>query len=208
MQTISILGGAAAAARVDAQPFEIDFAGGRLRRSGKSVDLPPKAFLVLQYLVDHAGQLISKERLLGTIWGDVHVEEAVLKVAICQVRKALDDSIREPRFIETAHRRGYRFIGKIASATCPAPSTRHAGRTAARIISDADAIQAWEASRALASRLQGGGQLQLRISSDSYQDGGVKLPSLAVGLLARLLDEMARGQLLQMEVDAMSPEAA
>lgn len=93
-------------------PFYLDLAGGRLRRGSEAVGLPPKAFSVLQYLAERPGRLICKKELLDAIWPDVHVSEEVLKVAIACVRKALADPFREPRFIETAHRRGYRFIAK------------------------------------------------------------------------------------------------
>jgi pimeloyl-ACP methyl ester carboxylesterase/DNA-binding winged helix-turn-helix (wHTH) protein len=93
-------------------PFQLDLAGGRLRRGSEAIELPPKAFGVLQYLAERPGQLVGKDELLDAIWPDVHVGEQVLKVTIAGIRKALTDTFREPRFIETAHRRGYRFIAR------------------------------------------------------------------------------------------------
>jgi pimeloyl-ACP methyl ester carboxylesterase len=75
---------------------------------------------VLQYLAARPGQLISKEQILSVVWPDVHVEEHVLKVAIAEIRKALDDTRSQPQYIETAYGRGYRFIGKLRSAPEPA----------------------------------------------------------------------------------------
>src|SRR5262245_11031165 len=94
-------------------PFEFDVAGGRLWCSGARVDLRPKALAVLEYLAERPGKLVTKEQLLQAVWSDVYVEESVLKVAIGEVRKALDDTSREPKFIETAYGRGYRFIGEL-----------------------------------------------------------------------------------------------
>jgi predicted ATPase/DNA-binding winged helix-turn-helix (wHTH) protein len=67
---------------------------------------------VLDYLLGHSGQLVTKEELLNAVWPETFVGEAVLKVTIRQLREALDDDPKSPRFIETAHRRGYRFIGQ------------------------------------------------------------------------------------------------
>src|SRR5690348_13980231 len=96
--------------RISFAPFHLDIEAGRLSRGPDPVDLPPKAYGVLRYLAERPGKLVSKEELLGGIWPDVHVGPDVLKVTIAEIRKALDDPFREPRFIETAHRRGYRFI--------------------------------------------------------------------------------------------------
>jgi DNA-binding winged helix-turn-helix (wHTH) protein len=79
----------------------------------------PKAFAVLHYLIDRSGQLVTKEELLNSIWPDTFVSDAVLKVTIRQLREALDDDPKVPRYIETAHRRGYRFIGQLSASEEP-----------------------------------------------------------------------------------------
>jgi pimeloyl-ACP methyl ester carboxylesterase len=98
--------------RISFPPFQLDLAAGCLSNGTNRVDLPPKAFGVLRYLAERPGQLVSKEELLQGVWPDVHVGPDVLKVTIAEIRKVLADPCREPRFIETAHRRGYRFIAK------------------------------------------------------------------------------------------------
>lgn len=103
-------------------PFHLDLAAGRLARGTKAIELPPKAFGVLRYLAERPGQLVSKEELLQGSWPNVHVGPDVLKVTIAEIRKALDDPSREPRFIETAHRRGYRFIARTDE---PEPVVHH-----------------------------------------------------------------------------------
>src|SRR6185295_11566641 len=65
------------------------------------------------YLAEHAGRLVPKQELLDAVWPGVFVGDAVLKVSIREVRKSLDDDPRAPRFIETAHRRGYRFMAPV-----------------------------------------------------------------------------------------------
>ena len=99
--------------RIIFDPFYLDLANERLCRGAQAIKLRPKAFAVLAYLLRHPGQLVTKEELLNAVWQETFVGEAVLKVTIRQLREALDDDPKSPRFIETAHRRGYRFIGQI-----------------------------------------------------------------------------------------------
>ena len=82
----------------------------------QAIKLRPKAFAVLDYLLGRPRQLVSKEERLNIVWPEAFVGEAVLKVAIRQIREALGDHPKSPRFIETAHRRGYRFIRQIAES--------------------------------------------------------------------------------------------
>src|SRR5262245_33346818 len=96
--------------------FVLDEGNARLARAGQPVDLPPKAFDVLCALVRNEGRLVAKDALLDAVWGHQHVSESVLKTTISQVRAALDDDAKRPRFIETASRRGYRFIAALQPA--------------------------------------------------------------------------------------------
>ena len=88
-------------------------------RGEQRLQLMPRAFAVLRHLVDHAGRLITKEELLTRVWRDAIVSEAALTTCIRDLRKALGDSSDTPRYIETVHRRGFRFIGPIAGPTTP-----------------------------------------------------------------------------------------
>jgi DNA-binding winged helix-turn-helix (wHTH) protein len=78
--------------------------------------LRPKTFAVLRCLVEHPGQLCTKEALFEAIWPETVVTEVVLKVCIRELRHALGDNARHPQFIETVHGRGYRFIGSVSEA--------------------------------------------------------------------------------------------
>jgi pimeloyl-ACP methyl ester carboxylesterase/DNA-binding winged helix-turn-helix (wHTH) protein len=98
--------------RIAFPPFQLDLSSGRLSCGTVPLDLPPKAFGLLRYLAERPGVLVTKEELLDGIWPDVNVTPDVLKVTIGEIRKVLGDSPKQPRFIETAHRRGYRFIAK------------------------------------------------------------------------------------------------
>src|SRR5262249_8040652 len=72
-----------------------------------------KAFSVLQYLVDHAGRLVTQNELLEALWSGTFVQPEVLKSHILDVRTALGDDAKHPSFIETVPRRGYRFIAAV-----------------------------------------------------------------------------------------------
>jgi pimeloyl-ACP methyl ester carboxylesterase len=93
--------------------FRLDPVAGHLYRKNERIPLAPKAFALLEFLAGQAGRLVSKQELLGAVWPNVFVGDAVLKGTIRELRKALGDDSHEPRFIETAHRRGYRFIPHV-----------------------------------------------------------------------------------------------
>jgi DNA-binding winged helix-turn-helix (wHTH) protein len=94
-------------------PFELEAANAMLTRNGQRVYLRPKAFALLEHLAANAGRLLTKQHLLDAIWPDVFVGDSVLKTNIRDVRRALDDDLETPQYIETAHRRGYRFISPV-----------------------------------------------------------------------------------------------
>ena len=100
-----------AVARLRFDRFELDEAEARLRCAGQPVSLAPKPFAVLCALARTPGRLVTKNALLDLVWGHRFVTDSVLKSAISEVRGALDDDPRQPRYIETVSRRGYRFIG-------------------------------------------------------------------------------------------------
>ena len=101
-------------------PFELDSADECLRHGDRAIHLTPRAFAVLRYLVERAGKLVTKKELLDRIWSDAIVGDAVLKVCVLEIRKALDDKAKEPRYVQTVHRRGYRFIAELQLRDAPA----------------------------------------------------------------------------------------
>lgn len=104
--------------------FEAD--SGRLWSGTREIRLTPKASAVLGELVRHAGEPVSKERLFATVWNGTVVSDDALTSCIQELRRALDDDPRHPRFIETRHRRGYQFIASLTEA---APGDRGADLT-------------------------------------------------------------------------------
>ena len=100
-------------------PFRLDAANARLLRDGQPVALTPKAFDLLHHLASRPQQLVTKDELLAAVWPDVIVSDASVKVCVREVRKALDDGAKKPTYIETVHRRGYRFIAPVELSTSP-----------------------------------------------------------------------------------------
>jgi DNA-binding winged helix-turn-helix (wHTH) protein/tetratricopeptide (TPR) repeat protein len=102
-------------------PFRLDGADARLLREGQPVALTPKAFDVLHYLASRPQRLVTKDEILSAVWPDVIVTDASVKVCVREIRKALDDEAKTPTYIETVHRRGYRFIGTSTAAEAAVP---------------------------------------------------------------------------------------
>src|SRR5262249_10088173 len=97
-------------------PFRLDPDNACLWRGTKAVRLTPKAFAVLQCLVERPGRLVTKDLLLESVWPATAVGDAVLKVCVREIRRALGDRVGAPRFVATVHRRGYRFIAGVTDS--------------------------------------------------------------------------------------------
>src|SRR4029450_1833963 len=95
------------AARLRFDRFELDEAEARLTCGGEPIALAPKPFAVLCALGRTSGSLGTKNELLDSIWGHRFVTDSVLKTAVSEVRAALHDDPKAPRYIETVSRRGY-----------------------------------------------------------------------------------------------------
>ena len=78
-------------------------------REQEEIRLTPKAFAVLRTLLDQPGQLVPKEEFFRQVWAGTVVSEAALTVCIRELRRALRDDARQPRYIETLHGRGFRL---------------------------------------------------------------------------------------------------
>ncbi len=96
--------------------FRLDVEDQCLWRGSERVVLTPKAFSVLQYLVERAGRLVTQNELLEALWPGVYVQPEVLKSHILDIRHALGDDARNPIFVETQTKRGYRFIAAVHSS--------------------------------------------------------------------------------------------
>lgn len=103
--------------------YRIDLDAELLWHDAQAIPLRPKTWLVLRYLVEAAGHLVTKRELLDRVWQDTAVEEKTLNASIAEIRHAFGDSAREPRYVETVHRRGFRFVAALSSTDEPAPAT-------------------------------------------------------------------------------------
>jgi TolB-like protein/DNA-binding winged helix-turn-helix (wHTH) protein/Tfp pilus assembly protein PilF len=101
--------------------FRLDAANHLLWRNGDRVPLAPKAFDVLTYLVEHAGQLVTQDEILEALWSETYVNPEVLRKYILEIRRALGDRPDNPEFIETVPKRGYRFVAPVLEESAAEP---------------------------------------------------------------------------------------
>jgi DNA-binding winged helix-turn-helix (wHTH) protein/predicted ATPase len=101
-------------------PYRLDPRRG-LWRGRREVKLAPKALVLLRFLLERAGDVLTKEEVFRAVWPDTAVSDGALTSCIRELRKALRDDARQPQYIETLHRRGYRFVAKVLSSPAPSP---------------------------------------------------------------------------------------
>ena len=96
--------------------FEVDLRSGELRRNGMKVRLQEQPLQVLAQLLEHPGELVTREDLRNRLWpADTFVDfDHSLNAAIRRLRDALGDSAENPTFVETVARRGYRFLAPVS----------------------------------------------------------------------------------------------
>ena len=110
-------------------PFRLDSVNQCLWRRRDTGDderirLTPKAFAVLQYLAENAGRLVTQDELLNALWPDTFVQPEVLKSHILDIRSALGDDAKHPKFVQTHTKRGYEFIAPVREESVPADAVR------------------------------------------------------------------------------------
>src|SRR5712692_4067554 len=98
--------------------FELDPRAGELRKHGLRVRLQEQPFQILAMLLEHPGEVVTREELQKKLWpADTFVDfDHGLNKAISKIREALRDSAESPRFVETVARRGYRFLAEVKVA--------------------------------------------------------------------------------------------
>jgi Tol biopolymer transport system component/DNA-binding winged helix-turn-helix (wHTH) protein len=92
---------------------DIDLANLRVTVNGQTRPLEPKSFRLLQFLIENRGRAIPKDEIISTVWADAFVTDNALTRAVAQIRKALDDDPKQPRYIETVPTIGYRFVPEL-----------------------------------------------------------------------------------------------
>src|SRR5215472_3507148 len=93
-------------------PFRLDLKAGELHRDGRKILLQEQPFQVLKMLLEHPGEVVSREAIKKKLWpNDTIVEfDHSINAAIKKLRLALGESAEEPKYVETVARRGYRLI--------------------------------------------------------------------------------------------------
>ncbi len=127
-------------------PFRLDLGSERLWRGEREIPLRPKSFAVLRYLAERPGRLVSGAELLRGVWGGVSVSETMPRLCIREIRVALGDDARRPRYLETRPRRGYRLIAPVNPTVEPA-SRAVAEPTSPEAARGADALVGRDAER-------------------------------------------------------------
>jgi len=119
-------------------PYRLDLTNERLWRAEQEIRLRPKTFAVLRYLVDRPGRLVAANDLRRFVWPDVTVSDSMPRLCIREIRAALRDDARRPRYVETRVGRGYRFVAPVhptldpgTAAHPPTPGTPIVGRDGA-----------------------------------------------------------------------------
>jgi len=90
----------------------VDFKAGEVRHKGKSIDLSAREFRLLQYVIEHRGEVLSREQLLDAVWDyDSAPLTRTVDMHVAKLRKKIEDTPAAPRFLVTVHGRGYKFTG-------------------------------------------------------------------------------------------------
>ncbi|HET7204938.1 MAG TPA: AAA family ATPase [Terriglobales bacterium] len=100
--------------------YQLDPAQG-LKRGQDEVRITPKSLSLLCLLAKRAGQVVTKEEIFRLVWPETAVSDSALTSCIQELRGALRDSVKRPRYIETLHRRGYRFVAHVSGAATQNP---------------------------------------------------------------------------------------
>jgi DNA-binding winged helix-turn-helix (wHTH) protein/Tol biopolymer transport system component len=98
-------------------PFAFDTHTRLLSRGGQEVPLPPRVLGVLELLLQRAGDVVARQELIDTVWKDAFVTDTSLAEAVSVLRQALADDPQSPTYIQTLHRRGYRFVAPVSTAS-------------------------------------------------------------------------------------------
>ena len=94
-------------------PFTFDRANGLLRKGTRELPLPPRVLGVLDLLVSRPGEIVPKQEIIDSVWKEAFVTDTSLAEAISVLRQAVGDNPQAPNYVQTVHRRGYRFVAPV-----------------------------------------------------------------------------------------------
>jgi DNA-binding winged helix-turn-helix (wHTH) protein/Flp pilus assembly protein TadD len=119
---------------------EIDVQNLRVTVGSEIRPLEPKSFRLLLFLVENSGRVLPKEEILAAVWPGTFVSDNSLTRAITQIRKALDDDPKAPRYIETVPTVGYRFVGNRIEEQNPAAASGTTDSTHAQVVASTSEV--------------------------------------------------------------------
>jgi DNA-binding winged helix-turn-helix (wHTH) protein len=105
-----------------------------LMRGRQEVRVTPKSLAVLRTLAERPGEVVSREELFRAVWADTAVTESALTTCIQELRRALADDARNPKYIETVHRRGFRFLAGPLEDRAPAQASPASSRAVEPVV--------------------------------------------------------------------------
>ena len=111
-----------ASAGVTFGPFTFDRTSRLLRRGEQELSLPPRVLGVLELLLTRAGEIVPRHEIIDSVWKEAFVTDTSLAEAISFLRQSLGDDPQAPTYIQTVHRRGYRFVAPLSDSSPPAPA--------------------------------------------------------------------------------------
>ncbi|HOP17473.1 MAG: winged helix-turn-helix domain-containing protein [Gammaproteobacteria bacterium] len=115
--------------------YQVHPAANELRVGDVTIALEPKVMALLLYLVQNAGRVVSREQLFRAVWPGVIVSDDTLTQAVAKLRRAFGDSARQPRYVQTVSKRGYRLSAEVATtAADSAPSLAPGMRRMPRLV--------------------------------------------------------------------------
>ena len=94
-------------------PFTFDRANGLLRQGTTELPLPPRVLSVLDLLLSRAGEIVPRQEIIDSVWKEAFVTDTSLAEAVSVLRQALGDDPQAPSYVQTVHRRGYRFVAPV-----------------------------------------------------------------------------------------------
>jgi serine/threonine-protein kinase len=97
-------------------PFAFDPERRLLSRDGQEIPLPPRVLAVLELLLERAGEIVPRQEMIDVVWKDAFVTDTSLAEAVSVLRQALGDDSQSPTYVQTLHRRGYRFVASVLPA--------------------------------------------------------------------------------------------
>jgi tetratricopeptide (TPR) repeat protein/DNA-binding winged helix-turn-helix (wHTH) protein len=132
--------------------IEIDTSRFCLTRDGEERHLRQQTFQVLVYLLEQRERLVTKDELIDHVWRDTAVTDNALEQCLAEIRKVLGDDSRNPRFIKTVPRAGYRFIGnveEVGAETQGTPGASHIENGSQPVVAEASRTEVWIRKRAV-----------------------------------------------------------